>query len=305
MSETTEKSHWLSANFLAIFLTVAIPFAGFILGIVQLFMGVVGWSEWVLLFVFYLLTGVSVSVGLHRLFTHRTFKAKRFLKCALAILADMSWQGKLLSWCSEHRFHHMMSDKVGDFHSPYFRQDGEENEGTLKQFLHSHLLWFFRRTKFISTFRYAKDLLADKDLRFVDRHYWWWSILSLLLPGLINLAIHQTLVSFWQGVLWGGLIRIFLVQNITWGINSVTHLFGKPRYQTEDKSRNLPWFSMVSFGEGYHNNHHAFPRSAQFGFDKKQYFDFGWYFIKFFELVGWAEEVVPAPEREKTQKKLL
>lgn len=287
-----------------IFLTIMIPTLAVPFGIYQLFMGYVSWLDIFQCVLFYVLSMIAISVGFHRLFTHRTFKAGRLVKWVLAIGGSMTWQGNLLNWAAEHRIHHALSDQQGDFHSPFIRQDGTKNKTLWQQFVHSHFMWFFRREN-KDKYKVVRDLMRDKALMYIDRNYLLWSLLSLVVPGVIGLLVHLQWRGFWQGVLWGGLIRIFLVHHTTWCINSVTHLFGKRKYKTSDNSNNLTWYAILAFGEGYHNNHHAFPRSAHFGFDKGQVFDLGWQIIKVLDKMKLISEVMHAPTLEQRQKKLL
>ncbi len=287
-----------------ILLTLVIPMIGLPLGVMQVIHGQFTWQAPVLFGIFFLISLMGISVGFHRLFAHRAFTASAPIKWFLGIAGSMTWQGNLLNWAAEHRLHHALSDHKGDFHSPFVRQDGTPIKGVLKQFAHSHFLWFFRRTNKCK-YKYVRDLMRDKALRFIDDNYLLWSVTSLVLPGLLGWCLYLNDHGFWQGVLWGGLIRICLFHHTTWCINSVTHLFGKRRYQTDDHSHNLTWYAILGFGEGYHNNHHAFPRSACFGFDKGQIFDGGWYTIKFFEKLHLIKDVIGPPTLEERLKKLI
>lgn len=298
MSEQTKQQKFY------ILLTILIPTIALPLGIYQLFAGDVSWIDFALFLVFFIVSLMGISVGFHRLFAHRTFKAGRFVKWFLGIAGSMTWQGNLLNWAAEHRIHHALSDKIGDFHSPFFRQDGTAIKTKLSQFTHSHFLWFFRRVN-KDKYKVVRDLMRDKALMYIDRHYLLWSLISLLIPGLLGWLFYFKWTGFLQGVLWGGLIRICLFHHTTWCINSVTHLFGKRKYKTDDNSNNLTWYAILGFGEGYHNNHHAFPRSARFGFDKGQIFDFGWYTIKMFEKMHLVSDVIGPPTLEERLKKLI
>ena len=289
---------------LYIILTILIPLCSLPVGLYQFVTGQVTWIELSLFLVFFVLSLLGITVGFHRLFTHRAFVASRVVKWFLAIAGSQTWQGSLFNWAAEHRLHHAFSDKVGDFHSPFIRQDGTMIQGKLAQFAHSHFMWFFRRIN-RHKFKVVRDLMRDKALVYINDKYLLWSLLSLLVPALLGWLLYGEFFGFWQGLLWGGLIRICLFHNLTWCINSVTHLSGRQTYQTGDASGNVTWFALLGFGEGYHNNHHAFPRSACFGMDKGQLFDTGWYVIRLFEKLRLVRDVVyPPPMQDRVKKRI-
>lgn len=288
-----------------IFLTIGVPFMAVPIGVYQLIKGQVSWIDAGLFLVFYLFSLLGVTLGLHRLFSHRAFTAGSFVKWFLAIAGSQTWQGNLFNWVAEHRLHHAMSDQKGDFHSPLMHQDGTLIRGKLAQFAHSHFLWFFRRIN-RSKYKIVRDLMRDKALVFINDRYLLWSALSILTPAVLGWCFYGgKMLGFWQGLLWGGLIRISFFQNVTWCINSVSHLTGKAVYETGDESRNVTWFAILGFGEGYHNNHHAFPRSACFGMDKGQIFDTGWRLIRLLEKLNLIKDVVYPPSLSERLKRRL
>ena len=287
-----------------ILITLLIPLLSLPFGVYQIVIGQVTWIDFALFLGFMVFSLLGITVGFHRLFTHRAFVTGRFMTCFLAIAGSQTWQGNLFNWAAEHRLHHAFSDQKGDFHSPFIRQDGTPIKGRWSQFAHSHFLWFFRRIN-KNKYKMVRDLMRDKALVFIDERYLLWSVLSLLTPALLGWWFYGDIVGFGQGLLWGGLIRICLFHNLTWCINSVGHLMGQPVYETGDGSKNVTWFAILGFGEGYHNNHHAFPRSACFGMDEGQPFDTGWRFIQLLEKLGLASEVVYPPSLEERLKKRL
>jgi len=247
-----------------------------------------------LFLVSYLLTGFGVTVGYHRLFTHRSFKPVRWLELSLAVLGSMAMEGPVIRWVAEHRRHHQYSDKEGDPHSPHSL--GEGLVGLLKGFVYAHLGWFFdaRRS---STRKYASDLYGDRYLRKIDSLYPLWVLLSVVIPGIVAYAFHPTQTALIAGFLWGGLARIFFVQHVTWSVNSACHLFGSQDFATDDQSRNNWVFGILALGEGWHNGHHAFPSSAQHGLLAWQ-LDLSYITIRILESVGLVRGV-HSPDREK------
>ena len=236
-------------------------------------LGLAGWQVWgralhwqdlVVLAVTYVPIGLGISVGYHRYFTHRSFKATRALRAVLAALGSAAVEGPVISWVATHRKHHVYSDQPGDPHSPHVGHDGE-HEGALRGLAHAHLGWLFLHTQRPVKTRYAPDLLADPMSRFVDRTWWLWVLLGLAFPFALGLALTGTLIGGLTGLLWGGAVRIFLFHHCTYAINSLCHFFGRRRFTTGDESRNLAWLAPLSLGEAWHNNHHAFPTSAAHG----------------------------------------
>ncbi len=196
-----------------------------------------------LLLVTYALTGMGVTIGFHRMLTHRSFRSHPVVKFLLLVLGSMAVEGPAIQWASTHIKHHAHADQKGDPHSP------------LEGFFHAHIGWMFKDPDSSSAL-YGRHLLQDPLIVFVNRTFLLWAALSLLIPFLIG---------GWTGLLWGGLVRIFLTHHVTWSVNSVCHTFGKRAFETPDKSRNEWLVGLLAFGEGWHNNHHAFPRSAFHG----------------------------------------
>jgi stearoyl-CoA desaturase (delta-9 desaturase) len=250
-----------------------------------------GWGlDWVdvgLFVGFYVVSGLGVTVGLHRYFTHGSFKASRPLRIALAVAGSMSLQGSVVSWVADHRRHHAFSDKEGDPHSPWLFGTGPL--ALVRGFWHSHMGWLLERDK-TNAERFAPDLLADRDIVRVDDSFMWIAIASIVTPGLIGgLATWS-----WQGALtaflWAGLVRVALLHHVTWCINSVCHIWGDRPFAARDRSANVWWLAVLSFGESWHNLHHADPTCARHGVKRGQV-DISARVIWFFERFGWAHSV--------------
>jgi stearoyl-CoA desaturase (delta-9 desaturase) len=241
----------------------------------------------------YLLTAVGVTVGYHRLFTYRTFETTPPVKFVLAVLGSMAVEGPLLKWVAMHRRHHQHSDGADDPHSPHHHGSGLR--GLVAGAWHAHVGWLFDRDP-ENLSRYVGDLQSDTLLRRVSRTWTLWSAVGLLLPALLGGLIAWTWTGVLPGFIWGGLVRIFLVHHVTWSINSVCHLWGTRPFRSHDESRNNPVFGFIGLGEGWHNNHHAFPTSARHGLRWWE-FDATYWIIRGLELCGLAWKVkVPAPD---------
>jgi stearoyl-CoA desaturase (delta-9 desaturase) len=265
----------------------------------------VAWQAWegwlhprdvVIFVVMYLLTGLGITVGFHRLFTHRSFKTGRAVRATLAILGSAAIEGPMIAWVADHRKHHAFSDQPGDPHSPHV-DHGHGWTGALQGLLHAHMGWLFIHTQRGLKSRYAPDLLKDPVVAFVDRTFLWWALLGLALPFGLGYVLGGTLDAALTGLLWGGLVRMLVVHHVTYSINSLCHFFGRRDYATGDESRNLAWLAPFSLGESWHNNHHAFPTAAEHGLRRWQ-IDLSAYVIRGLEKCGLAWDVVrPAPER--------
>ncbi|MGH2837706.1 MAG: acyl-CoA desaturase [Thermoleophilaceae bacterium] len=264
-------------------------------------LGVVGWQLWeqalhtsdlIVFAIVYPLTGLGITVGFHRHLTHRAFKARRPVRAALAILGSAAVEGPVVSWVADHRKHHAFSDEPGDPHSPHVDHGGGLR-GSLKGLAHAHLGWLFVHDQRALKTRYAPDLLKDPLIRFVDRTFVLWVIAGLAVPFGLGWAIGGSFHSALTGLLWGGLVRMFLLHHVTYSINSLCHFFGRRDYDTGDESRNLAWLAPLSFGESWHNNHHAFPTSARHGLRLWQV-DPGAGVIWVLEKTGLAWDVVRA-----------
>jgi stearoyl-CoA desaturase (delta-9 desaturase) len=244
---------------------------------------------------------LGVSLGYHRLGSHNSFKTTSLIKQLLMICGSFSAQGPILYWVTNHRRHHHLTDKKGDVHSPLIAQDGEEFESKIEGFWQAHAGWMFRSNP-SNPVKYSKDMLKDKKALFVNRYYYAWIILGIILPGLFSLIFFPTLKGFLFGVLYGGFARLFTVQHVTWIVNSFTHMHGKKDFDSGDSSRNSFWVSILSMGEGWHNNHHTFPYSARLGLKWWQV-DFGYYLLCLLKYFGWVSNM-KSPSSEEQKLKL-
>src|SRR5581483_2836557 len=237
--------------------------------------------------VLYAVTGHGVTVGFHRLFTHRGFTPNRALKVALAIAGSMAVEGSVVSWVAAHRRHHAYSDRLGDPHSPHVGASGVH--GPVRGFVHAHVGWLFAADT-TSNERYAPDLLRDRDLTVVDRLFPVFALASLALPFLAGWALSGSLLGGLTALVWAGLVRMALLHHVTWSVNSICHMVGRRPFATKDRSRNVRALALVSFGESWHNLHHAYPTSARHGVLPGQ-LDSSAGLIRIFERFGWARNV--------------
>jgi stearoyl-CoA desaturase (delta-9 desaturase) len=247
----------------------------------------VPWRNLAVFTAFYVVIAHGVTIGYHRLFTHRSFEARRPLKIALGVLGSMSFQGSLIGWVADHRRHHRYSDRSGDPHSPVTR-DGEATGG-LRGFMHAHVNWVFSNP---STPRaeFAPDLLADRDLVIIDRLFVPLCLATFALPFGVGYALTGTLGGALGALVWAGILRIGVGHQLTWAINSVCHRFGTRPFRTRDESTNFAPLALLTGGESWHNAHHAFPTLARHGVDRGQ-LDTSARLIRWFERLGWATAV--------------
>jgi len=253
--------------------------------------------------VMYVLTGLGVTVGFHRMLTHRSFQAPKSVEYAFAVLGSMAVQGPVMAWVADHRKHHAHADHEGDPHSPHVGH-GDGATGVLRGLWHAHVGWLWSEQGQASARKYAPDVYEDRGMRIINRRFPLLVLLSLALPALAGWALTGSLAGAATGLLWGGLVRIFFVHHITWSVNSVCHFLGTRRFETDDHSTNVAWLSLLSFGESWHHNHHAFPRSAAHGLRRwEQALDPSALVIKSLEKLGLARNVVRiAPERQQQRQ---
>ena len=238
----------------------------------------------------YVLTGLGTTVGFHRLFTHRSFETTKTVRATFAILGSMTLQGPVTQWVTDHRKHHALSDEDGDPHSPH-AGFAPNVWGALKGFFHAHMGWLFHLKGMERGEHYGKDLYDDRLIRRIDRMYFVWVVLTFAIPFAIGYAVGGASWKLGLEVLvWGGLIRIFAYQHATFSVNSICHMFGRRTYRSRDESRNNWVVAALTFGEGWHNNHHAFPASARHGLDRLQ-LDIAWITIRTLEKLGLAWNV--------------
>jgi stearoyl-CoA desaturase (delta-9 desaturase) len=248
------------------------------------------WQDLLILAVMYCGIGMGITVGFHRLLTHRSFKVNRWVRAGFAALGSAAAEGPVIDWVATHRKHHQFSDVAGDPHSPHVGHEGGFR-GALKGLAHAHIGWVFSDMEVADERRYAKDLLADPLIVFVDRTFVLWVLLGLAVPFGLGVALGGTVTAGLTALLWGGAARIFLMHHATFSINSLCHFFGNRDYATTDESRNLAWLAIPTWGEAWHNTHHAFPTSYRHGVDGRQ-IDLSAEFIELMEKLGIARDVV-------------
>lgn len=276
---------------------VVLPFLATLVAVVLLWHDLVGASDLAIAATMYLLTAIGVTVGFHRLLTHRAFQTPKPLEYAFAVLGSMAVQGPVISWAADHRKHHAHTDVEGDPHSPHVGHGGGVR-GVLAGLWHAHSGWLMSSQGRAEWRRYAPDLCEDSGMQAIARSFMPLVALSLILPALLGYVATGTLAGAATGLLWGGLVRIFFVHHVTWSVNSVCHFFGTRRFDTDDRSTNVFWLAIPSLGESWHHNHHAFPRSAIHGLRRGE-IDLSALVIGAMERVGLARKVVRiSPERQ-------
>jgi stearoyl-CoA desaturase (delta-9 desaturase) len=278
---------------------VIIPFLGFLAAIVLLWgTELVGWTDLALFAVMYVLTGYGVTLGFHRLLTHRSFQTRKWMEYALAIAGSMAVQGPVMTWVADHRKHHAHTDQEGDPHSPHGHGGGLK--GALAGLWYAHMGWLFDRAE-APPQRYAKDLYEDAGMRRIDRAFPLLALAGVAIPFGVGYAVDGTLAGALTAAVWGGMVRIFMLHHVTWSINSVCHFFGRRRFDVDDHSTNVFWLAPFSFGESWHHNHHAFPRSAMHGLRWWEV-DPTAYLIRAMKRTGLAWNVVEITPERQAQK---
>jgi stearoyl-CoA desaturase (delta-9 desaturase) len=269
--------------------TAVVPPIGLVVAIALAWNHIFFWSDLLVLLIMYSVCFIGVTVGFHRLLAHRSFSAVTPVRLALAVAGAMAAQGQPIVWVSHHRRHHRFADKEGDPHSPHLPGRADAGDAW-KGLWHAHMGWLLEDGLSSEPMRYCPDLVREKGMRWISEHMLLVVIAGILLPGVLGLAISGSVTGALTGLLWGGLIRILFVNQITYAVNSVGHYFGRRRFATADRSHNVAWLAMLSFGEGWHNNHHAFPRSAVMGLRWWE-LDMGAWLIRALEWTGLASKV--------------
>jgi stearoyl-CoA desaturase (delta-9 desaturase) len=265
---------------------VILPFLGLLASVVFLWGWGFSWVELVLLAGMYALTALGITVGYHRLFTHHSFETNPVVKCILGICGAMAVQGTLLRWVAFHRRHHQHSDRDDDPHSPHHH--GKGVLGILRGLWHAHIGWMFKGDPELE--RYVRDLRQSKLVRVLSRLFPVWVLLGLLIPTGLGYLLWGSWLGAVLGLIWGGLVRIFFVHHVTWSVNSICHLWGRRPFPCRDESRNNFVVGVLALGEGWHNNHHAFPTSARHGFRWWE-IDLSYWVIRMFVLLRLAWDV--------------
>jgi stearoyl-CoA desaturase (delta-9 desaturase) len=279
---------------IALSLFIGVPFAALLAAIPIVWGWGLSWTDLVIAFVMYAISGHGVTVGFHRLFTHSSFKAKKALRVALAVAGSLAIQGPVIRWVADHRKHHRYSDHEGDPHSPW--RYGETVPALVKGMWHAHIGWLFNLEQ-TNQQQYAPDLLKDRAIVRVSRAFPYLVLVSLLAPA----AIGGLITWSWQGILtaffWGSLVRVSLLHHTTWSINSICHAVGNRPFRSRDRSGNVWWLAVLSMGESWHNLHHSDPTAARHGVLRGQ-IDSSARIIWVFEKFGWVKDVRwPSAER--------
>jgi stearoyl-CoA desaturase (Delta-9 desaturase) len=275
---------------------VTVPFLALLVAVPVAWGGFLGWHDVLIAAVFYLVTGLGVTVGFHRYLTHSSFRAKPWLRAVLTVAGTLSVQGSPIRWVADHRRHHQYSDEEFDPHSPW--RFGHSRRGLAKGLLWAHCGWLFERDN-TNARRFAPDLLADPIVRRVHRNTVWVIAASVLLPALIGGLWSMSVTGALTAFFWASLVRIAMIHHVTWSVNSICHVVGDRPFKTteQDRAANFWPLAILSFGESWHNLHHADPTCARHGVDPGQ-LDPSARLIWLFERLGWASNVKwPNPER--------
>ena len=276
---------------------MVVPFLATLAAIVLLWGRLVSWHDLALFAVMYVITAAGITVGYHRMLTHRSFRTHKPTEYIFAGFGSMAVQGPVIAWVADHRKHHAHTDVEGDPHSPHVGH-GEGVIGVLHGLWHAHMGWLLSEHGRADWKKYAPDLYEDRGMRLLNRRFVSLVMLGLAIPAAAGFLITGTLLGAATGLLWGGLVRIFFVHHVTWSVNSVCHFLGSRRFEVEDQSTNVFWLALPSLGESWHHNHHAFPRSAVHGLRRWE-LDPSAVLIGAMERVGLAWNVIRiAPERQ-------
>lgn len=279
---------------------IVVPFLAVAVAIPVAWGGWLGWTDILIMVAMYWLTGHGITVGFHRLFTHKSFKPNRAVKIALAIAGSMAIQGPVIRWVADHRKHHKFSDRDGDPHSPW--RYGTDLKALAKGFWYAHMMWLFNPEQTPQR-KYAPDLMKDRDLVRISKQFPLWVAVSMATP----LVLGGLLTWSWQGALtgffWGSLVRVSLLHHVTWSINSICHTVGARPFVSRDKSANVWWLAIPSMGESWHNLHHADPTCARHGVLRGQA-DTSARVIWAMEKAGWIDDV-RWPVKDRIDSKLV
>jgi len=284
----------------ALLLVIAIPFAAVVLAVPLTWGWGISWTVVMLSIFWYSITMLGITVGFHRLITHRSFRVSRPLRVILAIAGSMAIQGPVIRWAADHRRHHAYADKDGDPHSPW--RFGTGYWQLIKGMLFAHLGWLFDFEE-TNPRLFTPDLLADRDMRIVSRLFGLFVVLSLVLPPAMQAAVHPSVRLVIQAFVWASLVRIFMVHHVTWAVNSICHVVGSRPFRTRDRSTNFWPLAILSMGEAWHNGHHAAPSCARHGVRRGE-IDISARLIYLLERTGWATSV-KWPRRQPAAEPLI
>jgi len=285
---------------LTLLFTVA-PLVGVAFAIWRLWGAGISGLDFGLFLGFYMATGLGITVGYHRLFTHRSFRAPTPVRVALATLGSLAVEGDVVQWSATHRRHHAFADRYGDPHSPHLAK-ARGAKGVLMGLWHAHMGWLFDGSR-TDPNEWTPDLVGDPAIARVARAFPWLTVATFVAPALIGFAVTGTFGGAMTAFIWGSLVRVFLLHHVTWSINSICHFYGKEAYRAKDESRNVALMSPISFGESWHNNHHAFPWSARLGLRPWQ-IDPGWYLIKILSALRLVRDVKTPTKAQLAARRL-
>jgi len=238
---------------------VFLPLIGLVAAIALLWNRIIGPLELTILIVFYVITAVGITLGFHRMFTHRAFESSPVFRAVVAAMGSMAMQGSVITWVADHRKHHAFTDQEGDPHSPH------GHDSAIRGLMHAHVGWLFNNVGTAERERFAPDMVKDRVMRVMDKLFFVWVLAGFVIPFALGWIVGGSLGTALTALLWGGFVRVFALHHVTWSINSVCHFFGRKRFDIEDESRNVFWLAPLSMGEAWHHNHHAFPTSAFHG----------------------------------------
>ena len=298
---TDEITHEMThATKLANLGAMVVPFCATLAAILLFWNQVVSVTDLAILAVMYMITAGGITVGYHRMLTHRSFRTHKATEYLFAALGTMAVQGSVIAWVADHRKHHAHTDVEGDPHSPHVGH-GDGIGGVLHGLWHAHTGWLLSEHGRADWKKYAPDLYEDPGMRTVNRAFIPLVLTGLAIPALVGYLLTGTLLGAATGLLWGGLVRVFFVHHVTWSVNSICHFMGTRRFEVDDHSTNVFWLALPSLGESWHHNHHAFPRSAVHGLRRWE-LDPSALLIGGMERVGLAWNVVRiAPERQEAK----
>lgn len=301
MNITIENKYLQDAYKRLSFLIVLIPTVSAVIGLGLVYRsGISAWEIGLLVGMF-TLTTIGLEVGFHRYFSHHAFQTNTVIRIILAVLGSMGAGGGVIYWVAHHRRHHQYTDLPGDIHSPHLHGDGIG--GHLRGLWHAHVGWIFQG-EITNSILFAKDLLRDPIIAKINRLQLVWVVLGLVLPAVAGGIITGTWSGVWHGLLWGGLVRIFLVHQFIWSTNSICHLYGSRPFATDDRSTNNFWLAIPTLGQSWHNNHHAFPNSAIVGLHWWQ-IDLSAWLIRSLEAVGLVWNVKTPKAATVESKKIV
>jgi stearoyl-CoA desaturase (delta-9 desaturase) len=285
-------------NITAVFLPIVI----LLVAIVVFWGHGVSWVDLGLLVFMYVITGFGITVGYHRMLTHRAFQTSKPVEYTFAILGSMALQGPVISWVADHRKHHAHTDEEGDPHSPHAGFAGGGLRNALRGLFHAHVGWLFVNEGRAGARKYAPDLVEDRGMRRISRNFPWLALATFAIPTILGGLITMSWQGALTGLLWGGFVRVFLLHHVTWSINSICHFLGTRPFEIDDHSGNVFWLAIPSFGEAWHHNHHAFPRSAVHGMRNRRQIDISAGLITLMEKCGLVWNVVRITPERQAQK---